>query len=126
MMSFAANVIRRLPPFRGRGRATLAINRYLLQRGVSPHVIAQMALGHRLNLDLRLPSHCHAFYTGHYDDAKIATLLSFLRPHGTALDVGANVGFYAIPMAQEAKRLGGKCVLAEPVPANVAILQKNL
>src|SRR4051794_29461261 len=125
-MSIVAQIVRRLPPFRGKGRATLAVNRCLLRAGANPHVVGQMVMGHRLHLDIRLPSHCHAFYQGRYDDAKIEALLSYLRPNGAALDVGANIGFYSVPMALKAKQLAGTCILAEPVPENLSILRKNL
>ena len=38
--------------------------------------------------DIRLKQ---AFYSGKYDDEKRSALLSFLRPGGAALDVGANI-----------------------------------
>jgi hypothetical protein len=58
-----------------------------------------MKAGHCLRLDCRLPNHCWVLFSGYYDDEKWSTLLSFLRPGGAALDVGANIGFYTVPMA---------------------------
>jgi hypothetical protein len=56
-----------------------------------------MAAGHRLRVDCRVIGHCWAFFSGKYDDEKWSALLSFLRPGGAALDVGANIGFHTIP-----------------------------
>jgi FkbM family methyltransferase len=73
-----------------------------------------------------VPLHCWAFFSGLYDDHKIAVLRNLMRPGGVAVDVGANIGFYAVPLAIHAKEIGGKVVAFEPVKNNVAWLQSNL
>jgi FkbM family methyltransferase len=85
-----------------------------------------MRAGHYLRLDCRVPYHCWALFSGTYDDEKWLALLSFLRPGGAALDVGANIGFYAVPMAIRAKSLGGRLVAVEPVPINAEWLRHNV
>src|SRR5262249_44875050 len=85
-----------------------------------------MAAGHRLRLDCRVPSHCWAFFSGKYDDEKRSALLSFLRPGRVALDVGANIGFYTIPMAIHAKEIGSHVIAVEPVASNAQWLRYNL
>jgi FkbM family methyltransferase len=85
-----------------------------------------MGAGHRLRLDCRVPSHCWAFFSGKYDDEKRSALLSFLRPGGAALDVGANIGFYTVPMAAFAKSIGARIVAVEPVSMNTQLLCYNL
>jgi FkbM family methyltransferase len=122
----AARFVRAMPNIRGRGRVVSLINGLLLKAGVEPIVSCEMAAGHRLRLDCRLASHYHAYYSGTYDDAKISALLSFLRPGGTALDVGANIGFYAVPLALAAKQREGRLVAVEPVSSNAAWLRDNL
>src|SRR6266496_3437930 len=94
---------RAMPAFRGRGRLAIALTSLLLKAGADPIVQCKMAAGHHLRLDCRVPGHCWAFFSGNYDDGKRSTLLSFLRPGGAALDVGANIGFYTVPMAAFAK-----------------------
>jgi FkbM family methyltransferase len=79
-----------------------------------------------MRLDCRLPSHCWAFFSGRYDDGKIALLLSLMRPGGIALDVGANIGFYTVPLAIQAKAIGSKVVAFEPLESNAAWLRHNL
>jgi FkbM family methyltransferase len=66
------------------------------------------------------------FFTGTYDDEKRSALLSFLRPSGVALDVGANIGFYTVPMAIRAKEIGSHVIAVEPVASNAQWLRYNL
>src|SRR5215831_4570716 len=117
---------RALPDVRGRGRIALALSSLLMKADADPVVQVTMASGHRMRLDCRVPSHCWAFFSGRYDDNKIAVLLSLLRPGGIALDVGANIGFYTVPLAIHAKAIGSKVVVFEPIPTNAAWLHHNL
>jgi FkbM family methyltransferase len=83
-----------------------------------------MRLGHELLLDLRSGTEFHAYYTGHYDTAVIRKALRLLRPHSVVLDVGANIGFWSVPLARHLKE---GCLHAfEPVPANVRRLAENV
>jgi FkbM family methyltransferase len=125
MRSFA-RAGRTLPAVRGRGRLAIALTSLLLKAGADPIVQCKMAAGHRLRLDCRVPGHSWAFFSGKYDDGKWSALLSFLRPGGTALDVGANIGFYTIPMAAFAKSIGAQVVAVEPVAVNAQWLRYNL
>jgi FkbM family methyltransferase len=85
-----------------------------------------MVRGHQLKLDCRIFSHCSAYYSGQYNCDKLSALLSFLRPGGNALDVGANIGFWAVPLALSVRQAGGKLVAVEPVASNVDWLKDNL
>jgi FkbM family methyltransferase len=117
---------RALPEVRGRGRLAIALTSLLLKVGADPIVQCEMTAGHLLRLDCRVPDHCWAFFSGKYDDEKRSALLSFLRPGGAALDVGANIGFYTIPMAAFAKSIGARVVAIEPVAVNTQWLRYNL
>jgi predicted RNA methylase len=66
------------------------------------------------------------FFSGKYDDEKRSALLSFLGPNGVALDVGANIGFYTVPMAIRAKEIGSRVIAIEPVASNAEWLRYNL
>jgi hypothetical protein len=83
---------------RGVSCPAIALSSLLMKAGAHPIVQAKMANGHRMRLDCRVPSHCWAFFSGRYDDSKVSVLLSLLRPGGIALDVGANIGFYTVPL----------------------------
>src|SRR5262245_1478910 len=117
---------RALPAPRGRGRIAISVTSLLLKAGADPIVRCEMAAGHHLRLDCRVPGHCWAFFSGKYDDEKRSALLSFLRPGGAALDVGANIGFYTIPMAAFARSIGARVVAIEPVAVNTQWLLHNL
>src|SRR5215831_6886162 len=117
---------RALPDVRGRGRIALALSSLLMKADADPVVQVTMASGHRMRLDCRVQSHCWVFFSGRYDDGKIAILLSLLRPGGIALDVGANIGFYTVPLAVHAKAIGSRVVAFEPLESNAAWLRHNL
>ena len=117
---------RALPAIKGRGRLAIALTSLLLKAGANPIVQCKMAAGHRLRLDCRVIGHCWAFFSGKYDDEKWSALLSFLRPGGAALDVGANIGLYTIPMAAFARSIGARVVAIEPVAVNTQWLLYNL
>ncbi len=115
-------LVRALPRIRGRGKLAEAISGALLHAGASPRVTVRMNAGYRLILDLRVPSQLWAAYLGEYDRANVAILCRFIRAGGLALDVGANIGFYSVPLA-----IAGARVLAfEPVPQNVSRLRENV
>jgi hypothetical protein len=126
LMELCGRAGRVLPDVRGRGRIAISLSSLLMKAGANPIIEGRMASGHRMRLDCRLPSHCWAFFSGRYDDSKIAVLLSLLRPGGLALDVGANIGFYTVPLAIQAKAIGSRVVAFEPIPSNAAWLRHNL
>lgn len=119
-------IFRLLPSFPGRGRIATALNSVFLNFGASPIVVAKMAGGYQLRLDCRLFTHCHAYYFGEYDDAKRETLLRFISIGGVALDVGANIGLYTVPMALKAQQLSAHIFASEPLASNAAWLRENL
>lgn len=55
---------------RGRGRFASKLTSLLLKSGAEPIVHCDMAAGHRLRLDCRVPGHCWTFFSGKYDDEK--------------------------------------------------------
>ena len=126
LMELCGRAGRVLPAMRGRGRIAIALSSFLMKAGADPIIQGRMARGHRMRLDCRVPSHCWAFFSGRYDDSKIALLLSLLRRGGIALDVGANIGFYTVPLAIKAKAIGSKVVAFEPLESNAAWLRHNL
>jgi FkbM family methyltransferase len=126
LMELCGRAARVLPDVRGRGRIAIALSSFLMKVGADPIVQGRMARGHLMRLDCRVPSHCWAFFSGRYDDSKIALLLSLLRRGGIALDVGANIGFYTVPLAIQAKAIGSKIVAFEPLESNAKWLRHNL
>jgi FkbM family methyltransferase len=120
---------RRLPPsVRRRWRRPELFNRTMLLLGAPPVTVARMSAGHRLLLDLRSGSEWPAYYTGEFDTGRVRAAQALLRrePGGVAVDAGANIGLWTVPLALEASRTGA-CVRAfEPVPHNAERLRQNL
>lgn len=63
---------------------------------------------------------------GEYEAEERAVLLRLARGCRSVLDVGANVGWYALHLAQAVAAEGGGVVALEPVPTTYAALQRNL
>lgn len=121
----AAALLRRLP---------LSLTRRLLPRltrrygnTAGPTVTGRLRLGHRLLLDLRSSVQATTYFSGRFDDELIRFVAGFLdRPGATVLDVGANIGFWTVPLAIRARDVGGEVVAFEPVAANRRRLVRNL
>ncbi len=62
---------------------------------------------------------------GAYEAAMSALIASRLRPGMTAIDVGANIGYYSL-LASEKVGASGKVFSVEPDPACVALLKRNI
>jgi FkbM family methyltransferase len=124
-----SQVWRRLPRrLRRRWRYVDPINRAMLRIGAPAVTTAQMRGGHRLRLDLRSGTEWFAYYTGVFDDGRIraARELMCRRSGGVAIDAGANIGFWTVPMALQAAAGHGCVVAVEPVAANARRLRENL
>jgi FkbM family methyltransferase len=119
---------RRLPRrVRNRSRGVAPFNRTLIALGGGPLAVADMRAGHRLIVDLRSGTEWFSYYTGEFDDLRIRVARAVLRRRpGTALDAGANIGLWTVPLALEAAAIGSRVIAVEPVPANARRLRENL
>jgi FkbM family methyltransferase len=88
-------------------------------------VWAAMRLHYSILVDLRSTTEYLAYYLGDYDTESIRGLLRLFRPEWTILDVGANIGFYTIPMAS-AVQGGGRLHAFEPLACNCSRLNENV
>jgi FkbM family methyltransferase len=122
----AAALMCHIPRMTGHGRVSKTLNKGFLRLGADPIAVGKMKLGHRLILDTRVQSHVWALYSGLYDDEKIRFLSSFMRAGGATIDVGANIGFYAVPLAMQARSLRTRVIAFEPVPSNTQRLAENV
>jgi FkbM family methyltransferase len=84
-----------------------------------------MKLGYEMTVDLRSQTQFLAYYTGEYDSQNIRSVLRLVEPHWTLLDVGANIGFWSVPLASAVKE-SGRLDSFEPVPSNFRLLSANL
>lgn len=84
-----------------------------------------MRLGYRMLIDLRSKTEYPAYYTADYDTETIRSLQRLFRPNWVIVDVGANIGFWSIPMASALN--GDGCLHAfEPLASNFRRLAENV
>ena len=115
-----------MPNIRGKKRLASALSRLLLPHSESDCVVeTEMQLGYRMLLDLRSITEAIAAYTRDYDTDDIGSCLRLLHADAVVLDVGANIGFWTVPMA-----LGlsaeGRVLAFEPLPGNAGRLRDNV
>jgi len=84
-----------------------------------------MRLGHKMLVDPRSATEFAAYYTGDYDTAAIRSVMRLLNPDSIVIDVGANIGFWSIPLAHCLTH-GGRLHCFEPVPGNFERLTENI
>lgn len=110
----AAQVISRIPDIRGRGRLAFLANRLTLPKSDCDFTAeVTMRLGHHMVVDLRARTEYTSFYTHDYDNEDIHMCLRLLQRDSIVFDVGANVGFWTVPMAMTL-RGGGEFTLSSP------------
>jgi FkbM family methyltransferase len=121
-----ARCLARLPRFRGKGRLTLLIDRFLTDSTDPASYRAITPLnGGVIRLDLRSFTERFIFYYRTFEPDLISTLKSFYRG-GNFLDVGSNTGMYVVAFGAPVKAAGTRIFAIEPVPANLARLKENI
>ena len=120
-----ASTSRTLPAFRGKGRLALAVHRGLRGAAVGSASLREVTMrdGSRARWDLRDDSEALACWLGEADDAVRDALRARVRPDAVVLDVGANVGWWTVPLARRIGPAGGRVIAFEPVPDNRARLE---
>ena len=63
--------------------------------------------------------------TGSFERAEVELARAHARPGSTAIDVGANVGIFTVPLALAVGR-AGRVIAVEPSPENVEQLEHNV
>lgn len=126
LRSFVAALFRRRR-FKGGSDIYKVVNQLTLRLNASPIARVTMNRGHQMMMDLRAATQRHAFYRGEYDEFFLDCILSLLEADSVVLDVGANIGFYSIPIAVRFSELGGagKVFAFEPFGQNMARLKEN-
>ncbi len=130
LISSIASVLRGLPDFRGKHRLGKTIESVTgtINKWEDTEVKIKMKDGFYMTIDVRSGTHHGTFWTGNYDSALIRKLITLLSPDDIILDIGSNIGCYAVPFAKYLKAAGGKgkVYCFEPVHANFAALSKNI
>lgn len=114
----SGELVRPLTFVRGAGRVCMALNWGALMLGAAPVKTARMRDGTSILVDLRSKTEWYSWYTGRYDELPLYVCRELLRVvGGNFLDVGGNIGMYAVRIARTSP---GSCkvYVAEPVPAN--------
>lgn len=119
-----ARLSRGLPPLRGRGRIALVLQRRLRSEGRSWKV--SMRQGHCMEVPVNSAQSWVAAFTGSYDDEEIELLIPYVESGSLVLDIGASLGFYTVPLALAARRVGARVLAFEPVGGNCVVLRRNL
>jgi FkbM family methyltransferase len=116
---------RATPNFRGKGTLARALHRRLGAAAIARDPMREVTMrdGSRARWDLRDDAEAMACWLGEADDDVRDALLARVRPDATVLDVGANVGWWTVPLARRLAAGGGRVIAFEPVPANRARLE---
>jgi FkbM family methyltransferase len=122
----AALALRHIPAVRGRWHVARIVNKCFppLSQSCSTSWV-RMRLGHEMLVDLRSGTEFHSYYLGDFDTDAIRSALRLLKRNSIALDVGANIGFWSVPLARHL-RGSGRLHAFEPVSANFERLAENI
>jgi len=118
-------LISNFPNFKGKGRIFNLFKKQYLKSG-SPIVKVKGELG-ELKIDLRSFEWIY-FCTKRYDSDLMKSAFSDLDVNEVSVDVGANIGFWTIAIAQHIKKMGGigKVFAFEAHPKNYERLIENI
>jgi FkbM family methyltransferase len=118
---------RKLPSSRNKARLGRIITRLLPSELFSSIAPIRMKDGSVIVLDARSRTEAGAFWNGEYEQDELDFFRVCVADGGTVLDVGANVGLVAIPLARHLKRSGGgKLIAIEPVKSNFDRLVQSI
>jgi len=119
---------RGLPRFRGKGPLGVLLGQVLKYIGNSEEYITTISMrdGSLIQVDVRSRTEQWAYWTGEYDADIVQKLAGCLVPGSVVLDVGANIGFYSIPLGRKLKSLGGRLYAFEPVQNNFDHLVQSI
>lgn len=117
----------RLPPFRGRLAIARVVGERLLTNRHNPLAYATLPNGYRLKIDLRWRDYDTLYYFRTYEPALTSLIRRTLEfEEGSFVDVGANVGFFSMAMADILRRRRGRALAIEPLPDNFAFLCESI
>jgi FkbM family methyltransferase len=116
------------PYFRGKRRLGNMISRLSTDFSKDLECISTVRMqdGTLMQLDIRSRTEQWPYWTGTYENDIISKLSNCLRERCVVFDVGANIGFYSIPLGQKLLRLDGVLYAFEPVNSNFDRLTTNI
>lgn len=111
--------------WRGRARLGMELGRRCPPAACQTFDIP-MARGHRMVVPASSVQSWRAAFSGQYDDEIVQWLSAYVHPGTFVLDIGASLGFYAIPLGRVALALNAAVVAIEPGKENCDILTRNV
>lgn len=126
LIKLLAKLFRNIPHFRGKYRIGKLIENILNPQSTwqSPEFFIKLKNKSELFIDIRSKTHSIPFWTGMRDDVIINLIIKNLGNNCTVLDIGANIGYYTIPIAKKIFALNGYVHAFEPVEENFSSLLK--
>jgi FkbM family methyltransferase len=126
LIKLLAKLFRNIPHFRGKYRIGKLIENILNPQSTwqSPEFFIKLKNKSELFIDIRSKTHSIPFWTGMRDDVIINLIIKNLSNNCIVLDIGANIGYYTIPIAKKIFALNGYVHAFEPVEENFSSLLK--
>src|SRR5262245_4552667 len=120
-----AALSRATPNFLGKGRLARFLHKRMRRKAIKRDPMREVTMrdGSRARWDLRDDAEAMANWLGEADDDVRNALLALVPADAVVCDVGANVGWWTVPLARRLGPKGGKVYAFEPVPANRARLE---
>ena len=122
LLSKLAQRAHTLPPSVTKVRVGRIAAFFFAKLGVRPVVPITLRDGTTMILDARSRNQGGPVWNGSFEVDTLEILKACLPAGGCLLDVGANVGLIAVPMARWLAKTGGSVIAVEPVAANRARL----
>jgi FkbM family methyltransferase len=128
LLKSVAKLFRKTPHFKGKYRVGIAIQKLLNSKNnwATPEFFIQLKNGTELYIDVRSKTHSVPFWTGGRDHVIIDLIQKMTPKNAVIFDVGANIGYYAIPLASHLKNHNVTVHAFEPVSTNFDSLTKGI
>ncbi len=128
IIKFVARFFRNIPHFKGKYQLGMFIQKLFNKSNKwnQPEFFIEFKNKTHLFIDVRSNTHSVPFWTGKRDQKIITLIQKMISPESVILDVGANIGYYAIPLAFHLKKSNVSVHAFEPVKANFESLSKAI
>ena len=114
--------------FKGKYRLGMLIQKILNKSDTwkNPELFIKLKNKTHLHIDVRSKTHSVPFWTGKRDQKIISLIQKLIKPASVILDIGANIGYYAIPLAYHLREDKVEVHAFEPVSSNFESLTKGI
>jgi len=128
LLKAIAKLFRNTPHFKGKYRIGLIIQKILNSNNnwKEPEFFIKLKNETELFIDIRSKTHSVPFWTGRRDQVVIDLIQKMITKDAVIFDVGANIGYYAIPLAYHLKSKNVIVHAFEPVSFNYESLNKGI